>query len=207
MPCSRASFVLSLSLSLGKVHQSSHSFPKTEIGVLQAVCDLLGVSIAGACASKHGVWLVLFLFLVVRGGRLGPRGKPSGSLRAAGREVRSLVGRIEGRTASRRAVTSRQSGSVPGPINTVRHRVGWASFRSGKVGRSPCPPGVVRHAVRLSVHRVSDGRRVGLLSAQACVEALPVGLTVNRVPTLRLFGLLLDAKSVRLCPARSPAQC
>ena len=104
-------------------------------------------------------------------------------------------------------MTSRQSGSVPGPINTVRHKVGWASFRSGKVGRSPCPPGVVRHAVRLSVHRVSDGRRVGLLSAQARVEALPVGLTVNRVPTLRLFGLLLDAKSVRLCPARGPAQC
>ena len=132
---------------------------------------------------------------------------PSDFLRAAGREVRSLVGRIEGRTASRHAVTSCQSGSLPDPLNTVRHRVGRASFRSGTVGRSPCPLGVVGQAVRQSIHRVFDGRHVGLLSAQACVEALPVGLTVNRVLTLRLFGLLLDAKSVRLCPARGPAQC
>ena len=90
------------------------------------------------------------------------RGKPSDFPRAAGHGVRPLVGRIEGRIASRHAVTSRQSSSVPELVNTVRHRVGWASCRSGKVGRSPCPPGVVGQAVRQPVHRVSGWRRAGL---------------------------------------------
>ena len=132
---------------------------------------------------------------MIRGGRLGLRGKPSDSRRAAGRGVGPLVGRIEGQIASRHAVTSRQSSSVPDLINTVRHRVGWTLCRSGNVGRSPCPPGVVGQAVRHSVHRVSDGRRVGWASARACVGALPVGLAVNGVSV----GVAVECGLARLC--------
>ena len=132
---------------------------------------------------------------MIRGGRLGLRSKPSDSRRAAGRGVGPLVGRIEGQIASRHAVTSRQSSSVPDPIYTVRHRVGRASCRSGKVGRSPCPPGVVGQAVRQPVHRVSDGRLVGRASARAGVRALPVGLAVNGVSV----GVAVECGLARLC--------
>ena len=115
---------------------------------------------AGACARSMAS--AELLARLVQGDLRWSPSLPSDFPRAVGHGVGPRASPIGGRIASRHAVTSCQSGSLPDPLNTVRHDVRWTARRSDRVGQTPCPPGAVGQAVRQPVHRVPGWHRAQL---------------------------------------------